>query len=87
MRTEEKQTIIEAYKRHANDTGSVEVEVAVLTHRINHLNQHFKIHKKDHHSNRGLLKMVGKRKRLLRYLKNKDVSRYETLIGKLGLRK
>jgi len=87
MRTEQKQTIIEQYKRHANDTGSVEVEVAVLTHRINHLNEHFKTHKKDHHSKRGLLKMVGKRKRLLRYLKDKDSGRYDALIAKLGLRK
>ncbi|PIE01900.1 MAG: 30S ribosomal protein S15 [Acidobacteria bacterium] len=87
MRTEEKQAIIESYKRHANDTGSVEVEVAILTHRINHLNKHFQIHKKDHHSNRGLLKMVGKRRRLLKYLKKKDTGRYDTLIKKLGLRK
>jgi small subunit ribosomal protein S15 len=85
--TNKKQQIIDTYKTHEGDTGSPEVQVALLTARINELNEHLKIHKKDHHSRRGLLKMVGTRRRLLKYLKEKDLDRYKTLIGKLGLRK
>lgn len=79
--------IINDYKTKEGDTGSPEVQVAILTFRINDLNEHLKIHKKDHHSRRGLLKMVGQRRNLLNYLKNKDVNRYRTLIARLGLRK
>jgi len=82
-----KQGIIEEYKTHDGDTGSPEVQVAVLTYRINDLNEHLKIHKKDHHSRRGLLKMVGQRRNLLNYLREKDIERYRTLISRLGLRK
>ncbi|SHG93780.1 30S ribosomal protein S15 [Tepidibacter thalassicus] len=82
-----KQQIIDTYKTHEGDTGSPEVQVALLTARINELNEHLKIHKKDHHSRRGLLKMVGRRRSLLNYLKEKDLERYKTLIEKLGLRK
>ncbi len=82
-----KQEIIDTYKTHEGDTGSPEVQVAMLTTRINELNEHLKMHKKDHHSRRGLLKMVGKRRNLLAYLKEKDLERYKTLIAKLGLRK
>lgn len=78
---------IEKYKRGENDTGSPEVQVALLTERINHLTEHFKVHKKDHHSRRGLLKMVGQRRRLLVYLKKKDINRYRELIKSLGLRR
>jgi small subunit ribosomal protein S15 len=84
---DEKKEIIQHHKIHDRDTGSPEVQVAILTKRINQLTEHFKIHKKDHHSRRGLLKMVGKRRRLLEYLKGKDVGRYQTLINELGLRK
>ena len=84
---EQKEAIIQDYATKAGDTGSPEVQVAVLTARINDLNEHLKIHKKDHHSRRGLLKMVGKRRNLLNYLKEKDIERYRTLIGRLGLRK
>ncbi|WP_027363796.1 30S ribosomal protein S15 [Desulfotruncus alcoholivorax] len=83
----DKQTIIESFKLHENDTGSPEVQVAILTKRIDHLTEHLKIHKKDHHSRRGLLKMVGQRRAMLNYLKNNDFNRYRTLIEKLGLRK
>jgi len=83
----EKKQIIENFKTNEKDTGSPEVQVAILTARINHLNEHLKMHKKDHHSKRGLLKMVGQRRNLLRYLKEKDLERYQTLIQKLGLRK
>lgn len=82
-----KQGIITDYKTHESDTGSPEVQVAVLTFRINDLNEHLKIHKKDFHSRRGLLKMVGQRRNLLNYLKDKDIERYRTLIQRLGLRK
>jgi small subunit ribosomal protein S15 len=82
-----KQSIIDEYKTHEGDTGSPEVQVAVLTYRINDLNEHLKIHKKDFHSRRGLLKMVGQRRNLLNYLKEKDIERYRTLISRLGLRK
>jgi len=87
MEKNKKQSIIENYKTHENDTGSPEVQVAILTERINHLNEHLKTHKKDHHSRRGLLKMVGKRRNLLNYVKAKDIERYRDLIDKLGLRK
>jgi len=82
-----KKEIIEQFGRGANDTGSPEVQVALLTERINHLTEHLKIHKKDFHSKRGLLMMVGQRRGLLNYLKNKDIDRYRNLISELGLRK
>ena len=81
------QTIIDDFGTHATDTGSPEVQVALLTERINHLTEHLKVHKKDHHSRRGLLMLVGKRRRLLDYLKDQDVERYRALIAKLGLRR
>ncbi|WP_018932625.1 30S ribosomal protein S15 [Gracilibacillus lacisalsi] len=84
---ERKNEIINEFKTHENDTGSPEVQIAVLTEEINNLNNHLRTHKKDHHSRRGLLKMVGKRRNLLNYLRNKDVARYRTLIQKLGLRR
>jgi len=82
-----KTEIIEKYRKHESDTGSPEVQVAILTERINQLTQHFEFHKKDHHSRRGLLKLVGQRRRLLDYLKSKDITRYRTIIQELGLRK
>ena len=82
-----KQEIISTYGRHEGDTGSPEVQIALLTERINHLNEHLKIHKKDHHSRRGLLLMVGQRRGLLDYLKSTDIEAYRALIAKLGLRK
>ena len=82
-----KSEVIAAYARHEGDTGSPEVQVALLTERINHLNEHLKLNKKDHHSNRGLLLMVGKRRGLLEYLKKTDIERYRELIAKLNLRK
>ncbi|MBQ8923967.1 MAG: 30S ribosomal protein S15 [Lachnospiraceae bacterium] len=85
--TEQKKEIIEKYGRSEGDTGSPEVQVALLTARINDLNEHFKVHPKDHHSRRGLLKMVGQRRNLLAYLKSKDIERYRKLIEQLGLRK
>lgn len=85
--TEMKKEIVEKYGRSEGDTGSPEVQVALLTARINDLNEHFKAHPKDNHSRRGLLKMVGQRRNLLAYLKSKDIERYRTLIEKLGLRK
>ncbi|MEW9121883.1 MAG: 30S ribosomal protein S15 [Thermotaleaceae bacterium] len=87
MNKEKKVTIINEHKVHESDTGSPEVQVALLTTRINELNEHLKLHKKDHHSRRGLLKMVGKRRNLLNYLKEKDIERYRSVIEKLGLRK
>jgi small subunit ribosomal protein S15 len=87
MVKEEKQGIIDKYKLHESDTGSPEVQVAILTERINHLNEHLKIHKKDHHSRRGLLKMVGQRRGLLNYLQDNSVERYRTIVEKLNLRK
>ena len=84
---EQKAEIIKEYQSKDGDTGSPEVQVAILTFRINDLNEHLKIHKKDHHSRRGLLKMVGHRRSLLRYLKDKSLDRYNTLIKSLGLRK
>ncbi|MBQ2661620.1 MAG: 30S ribosomal protein S15 [Clostridia bacterium] len=82
-----KQEIIERFKLHEGDTGSPEVQVALLTERINHLNEHLKLNKKDHHSRRGLLKMVGKRRGLLNYLKEKDIERYRAIVAALNLRK
>ncbi|MDR3551658.1 MAG: 30S ribosomal protein S15 [Clostridia bacterium] len=87
MLKEEKQTVITANQLHENDTGSPEVQIAVLTARINMLNGHLKVHKKDHHSRRGLLKMVGHRRNLLNYLMKKDINRYRAIIEKLELRK
>jgi small subunit ribosomal protein S15 len=84
---ERKNELINEYKVHETDTGSPEVQIAVLTEQINTLNDHLRMHKKDHHSRRGLLKMVGKRRNLLTYLRNKDVQRYRVLINKLGLRR
>ena len=81
-----KKIIIDEFKTHEGDTGSPEVQIAILTRRINDLNEHLRTHKKDHHSRRGLLKMVGKRRNLLRYLKNTDIERYRTLIKKLQIR-
>jgi small subunit ribosomal protein S15 len=83
----QKQEIIEKYKTHDKDTGSPEVQIALLTERINHLTEHFKTHAKDFHSRRGLLKLVGQRRRLLDYLKKKDLSRYRGLIKELGIRR
>lgn len=82
-----KRNIIEKFRSHESDTGSPEVQIALLTDRITHLTEHFKIHKQDHHSRRGLLKLVGKRRRLLDYLKLKEVERYRTVIKELGIRK
>ena len=87
MTKDEKQAIIEAYAIHEGDTGSPEVQVALLTYRINHLTEHLKTHKGDHHSRRGLLMMVGKRRNILDYLAGIDIERYRTLIAKLGIRK
>ncbi len=87
LATDKKQEIINNYKLHDNDTGSPEVQIAILTERITYLTDHFKIHKKDHHSRRGLLKIVGQRRRLLDYLKKKDVERYRVIIEKLGIRR
>ena len=84
---EEKERIIAEYQTHEGDTCSPEVQIAILTARINGLNEHFAVHKKDHHSRRGLLKMVGQRRGLLNYLKKKDIMRYRELIQRLGLRK
>jgi len=84
---EQKQEIVKKYGLHENDTGSPEVQIAILTERINHLTEHLKQHKKDHHSRRGLLKMVGKRRGLLNYLKKKDIERYRNIVDQLGLRK
>ena len=84
---EKKTSIIEKYQTEKNDTGSIEVQVALLTEKINNLNEHLKVHTHDYHSNRGLLKMVGQRKSLLNYLAKNDVQRYRALVKKLGLRK
>jgi small subunit ribosomal protein S15 len=83
----QKTSIIEGYRTHGTDTGSPEVQVAILSERINSLTDHFKLHAKDHHSRRGLMMLVGQRRRLLDYLKTKDVQRYRGLIEKLGIRK
>ena len=87
MEKELKTGIIEKYQTHENDTGSIEVQVALLTERINHLNEHLAANKNDNHSRRGLLKMVGRRKGLLDYLKQKDIEKYRALIASLNLRK
>lgn len=84
---EEKQRIVEEFGTHEGDTGSPEVQIALLTKRIEELTEHLKVHRKDHHSRRGLLMMVGKRRRLLNYLKEKDYERYKALIERLGLRR
>ena len=87
IRKEDKTAVIEANRTHATDTGSPEVQVAILTARIKELTEHLKVHKKDNHSRRGLLKMVGKRRNLLDYLAKKDIERYRACIAKLGIRK
>lgn len=87
LTSDSKSTIIEDFRTHESDTGSPEVQIALLTHRITYLTDHFKTHGKDHHSRLGLLKMVGKRRRLLDYLKRKDFNRYQKILGRLGLRK
>ncbi len=87
LHSDKKQEIIDQFGRGDNDTGSPEVQIALLTERINQLQEHFQSHKHDHHSRRGLLKLVGRRRRLLAYLRNKDVPRYRELIQALGLRK
>ena len=87
MDKETKLAIIESYQTHEGDTGSPEVQVALLTWRINHLTEHLKVHKRDHHTRRGLLKLVGQRRALLDYLIKKDIERYRSLIARLGLRK
>jgi small subunit ribosomal protein S15 len=87
LTAERKTEIIETHKNHQGDTGSPEVQVALLTERINHLTQHLRTHRKDHHSRRGLLKMVGQRRRQLAYLNKTDVERYRAIVAKLGLRK
>lgn len=81
-----KNDIVDEYRTHPTDTGSPEVQIALLTRRIQYLTEHFKIQKKDYHSRRGLLRLVGRRRRLLDYLKNKDITRYRKLVGSLGLR-
>ncbi|SNX55469.1 30S ribosomal protein S15 [Thermoanaerobacterium sp. RBIITD] len=87
LNKEKKNEIIEQNRIHERDTGSPEVQIALLTERINTLNEHLKVHKKDHHSRRGLLKMVGQRRGLLNYLMNKDIDRYRAIVDKLDLRK
>tara|TARA_B100000683_G_scaffold26236_1_gene23827 strand:- start:548 stop:811 length:264 start_codon:yes stop_codon:yes gene_type:complete len=87
MTAEDKQKIIDEYKTCEGDTGSPEVQIALVTARIQYLAEHFKTHKKDHHSRTGLLKLVGQRRKMLKYLANKDIQRYRDLIGRLGLRK
>ncbi|MFO7970811.1 MAG: 30S ribosomal protein S15 [Desulfobacterales bacterium] len=87
LTTKDKKELIDRFKLHENDTGSPEVQVGLLTHRISYLTDHLKVHKKDHHSRRGLLILVGRRRRLLNYVKNKDVKRYRAIIETLGLRR
>lgn len=87
LATENKQEIINKFKTHEGDTGSPEVQIALLSGRITYLTEHFRTHKKDHHSRRGLLKIVGQRRRLLDYLKKKDVERYRNVIKELGIRR
>ncbi len=84
---ERKNQLIQDFRTHDNDTGSPEVQIAILTENINNLNDHLRVHKKDHHSRRGLLKMVGQRRNLLNYLKDLDIQRYRVLVDKLGLRR
>lgn len=85
--TDAKKELIEKYKQHESDTGSPEVQIGLLTYRISYLTEHLKLHKKDHHSRRGLLMLVGKRRRLLNYVKKNDVQRYRTILETLGLRR
>ncbi|HHX95913.1 MAG TPA: 30S ribosomal protein S15 [Clostridia bacterium] len=87
LSAERKNEIINKYRLHEQDTGSPEVQIAILTERINYLTEHLKVHTKDHHSRRGLLKMVGQRRHLLNYLRKEDLNRYRTLIESLGLRR
>ena len=87
LAVDRKKSLIEQFKTHEGDTGSPEVQIALLTERVNGLTEHFKLHAKDHHSRRGLLMLIGKRRGLLEYLKGKDVERYRTLIDKLGIRR
>lgn len=87
LKKDEKQQVINEYQLHEGDTGSPDVQIAILTHRINSVNEHLKSHKKDHHSRRGLLKMVGQRRGLLRYLQKNDIERYRSLIERLGIRR
>lgn len=87
LQKDDKTSIIEEYKTHEGDTGSAEVQIALLTARVNYLTDHLKQHKKDHHSRRGLLMMVGQRRRLLNYLSKKDIQRYRSVISRLGLRR
>ena len=87
MSRDQKNEIIDQYKAHETDTGSPEVQIALLTSRINHLTEHLKLHKNDHHSRRGLMKMVGRRRRLLDYLRQVDINRYRAILEKLNLRK
>lgn len=87
LSTEKKKELIEQYKLHESDTGSPEVQIGLLTHRIQYLTEHLKVHKKDHHSRRGLLMLVGRRRRLLNYVKKNDVQRYRSIIDTLGLRR
>ena len=87
LTSKEKKDLIEQFKLHEDDTGSPEVQVGLLTHRISYLTEHLKVHNKDHHSRRGLLILVGRRRRLLNYVKNKDVKRYRTIIDNLGIRR
>ena len=87
LEADHKREIIEKHKTHTTDTGSPEVQIALLTSRISYLTEHFQSHKKDHHSRRGLLKLVGQRRRLLDYLKKRDFPRYKEVIGRLGIRK
>lgn len=84
---DQKKEVIEDFKRHEGDTGSPEVQIAILTKRIIYLTEHVKVHKKDHHSRRGLLMLVGRRRRLLNYLKKKDIARYRAILGELGLKR
>ncbi|HBQ84954.1 MAG TPA: 30S ribosomal protein S15 [Syntrophomonas sp.] len=87
LSTDKKQDIIKSFQMHENDTGSPEVQIAILTERINYLNEHLKVNKKDHHSRTGLLKMVGQRRSLLEYLKKNDFDRYRNIVNRLGLRR
>ena len=87
LNSNSKSELIQDYRTHDSDTGSPEVQIAILTKRIEYLTDHFKVHSKDHHSRQGLLKMVGRRRRLLDYLKRKDFERYQQIIGRLGIRK
>jgi small subunit ribosomal protein S15 len=87
LSTQDKKELIEKYKLHDSDTGSPEVQIGLLSHRINYLTEHLKVHKKDHHSRRGLLMLVGRRRRLLNYVKKNDVQRYRSIIETLGLRR